>query len=85
MKLYDRDAAQNLRRLLGRFTLAPVAYLPTPLDDCPHLSETLGGPRILIKRDDCTGLAFGGNKARHNEFVLADALDLGPLLFEAFD
>jgi len=75
LKLYDRDAAQHLRRLLGRFTLAPVAYLPTPLDDCPHLSETLGGPRILIKRDDMTGLALGGNKARQFTYSLGPAID----------
>ena len=37
----------------------------------------MGGPRIFIKRDDCTGLAFGGNKARHNEFILGKALEEG--------
>ena len=37
----------------------------------------MGGPRIFIKRDDCTGLAFGGNKARHNEFILGRALEEG--------
>ena len=44
------------------------------MEDCPKLSEALGGPRILIKRDDLTGLAFGGNKARHLEFRIADAV-----------
>ena len=75
MKLYDRDAAQRLRRLLSRFTLAPVAYLPTPLDDCPHLSKSLGGPHILIKRDDMTGLAMGGNIARQFTYSLGPAID----------
>jgi 1-aminocyclopropane-1-carboxylate deaminase/D-cysteine desulfhydrase-like pyridoxal-dependent ACC family enzyme len=37
----------------------------------------LGGVRIFLKRDDCTGLLFGGNKTRHNEFLLADALQEG--------
>jgi len=50
-----------------------LASLPTPLLDAPRLSATLGGPRILIKRDDLTGLAMGGNKARKLEFILADA------------
>ena len=47
----------------------------------PRFSESLGGPAIYIKRDDCTGLLFGGNKARHNEFVLAEAHCQGADLF----
>lgn len=50
-----------------------LANLPTPLLEAPRLSATLGGPQILIKRDDLTGLAMGGNKARKLEFILADA------------
>lgn len=50
-----------------------LASLPTPLWEAPRLSVALGGPRILIKRDDLTGLAMGGNKARKLEFILADA------------
>lgn len=50
-----------------------LANLPTPLSDAPGLSTALGGPQILIKRDDLTGLAMGGNKARKLEFILADA------------
>jgi D-cysteine desulfhydrase family pyridoxal phosphate-dependent enzyme len=46
---------------------------PTPLTEASHLSTALGGPRILIKRDDLTGLALGGNKCRKLEFVMADA------------
>src|SRR5215218_1998207 len=45
---------------------------PTPLEEAPRLSEALGGPRILIKRDDLTGFAFGGNKVRALEFRMAD-------------
>lgn len=77
MKLFDRDAAQKLRHLLGRFTRVPVAHLPTPLQDCTRLSETLEGPRILIKRDDMTGLAMGGNKARQFTYSLGPALENG--------
>ena len=51
-----------------------LAQLPTPLYELPRLSEKLGGPRIVVKRDDLTGLAGGGNKARKLEFLIADAL-----------
>jgi D-cysteine desulfhydrase family pyridoxal phosphate-dependent enzyme len=53
-----------------------LAQLPTPLDEAPRLSAALGA-RILIKRDDLTGLALGGNKARKLEFLVRDALDKG--------
>jgi D-cysteine desulfhydrase len=52
----------------------PLAHLPTPVDELVTLSRYLGGPRILMKRDDQTGLALGGNKTRKLEFLLADAL-----------
>ena len=54
-----------------------LAALPTPLQVLPHLSAGLGGPRILVKRDDLTGLAFGGNKTRKLEYILADAQAVG--------
>ena len=50
-----------------------IAHLPTPIDELPRLSELLGGPRLLVKRDDQTGLAFGGNKTRKLEFLVAEA------------
>src|SRR5947207_11359997 len=53
------------------------AHLPTPVEALPRLSKTLGGPRLLIKRDDQTGLAFGGNKTRKLEFLVAEARDQG--------
>ena len=49
------------------------AHLPTAVETLPRLSATLGGPRLLIKRDDQTGLAFGGNKTRKLEFLVAEA------------
>lgn len=59
----------------------PLATLPTPITDAVRLREALGGPsrapRILIKRDDLTGLGLGGNKARKLEFLIADALAHG--------
>jgi D-cysteine desulfhydrase len=49
------------------------AHLPTPVEPMPRLSAALGGPSLWIKRDDQTGLAFGGNKTRKLEFLLAEA------------
>ncbi len=49
------------------------AHLPTPIDSLPRLSAALGGPTLLVKRDDQTGLAFGGNKTRKLEFLVAEA------------
>jgi len=53
------------------------AHLPTPVEELPRLSEFLGGPRLLVKRDDQTGLAFGGNKTRKLEFLVAEAQEQG--------
>ena len=63
--------------LLSRFPRLYFAHLPTPLEPMPALTRLLGGPNLWIKRDDCTGLAGGGNKARKLEFLLGDALRLG--------
>lgn|SRR5579863_2192 len=54
-----------------------LGHLNTPLEPMPRLSELLGGPTLYIKRDDCTGLATGGNKTRKLEFLMADALAQG--------
>ncbi len=54
-----------------------LAHLPTPLEPLERLSRELGGPRIWVKRDDCTGLAGGGNKTRKLGFLLGEALDQG--------
>ena len=53
------------------------AHLPTPVETLPRLCDALGGPRLLIKRDDQTGLAFGGNKTRKLEFLVAEAREQG--------
>ena len=62
---------------LSQFPRTSLAFLPTPLVELSRLSETLGGPRIFMKRDDQTGLATGGNKARKLEFLVGDALARG--------
>ena len=61
---------------LAAFPRVRIAHLPTPLEPMRRLSEALGGPRIWIKRDDCTGLSTGGNKARKLEFLMGEALAL---------
>jgi L-cysteate sulfo-lyase len=63
---------------LANFPRARFAHLPTPLEPLPRLSAALGGEFTLwVKRDDCTGLAGGGNKTRKLEFLLGDALAKG--------
>ncbi len=54
-----------------------IAHLPTPVEEMPRLSAALKGARLLVKRDDQTGLAFGGNKTRKLEYLLAEAQQVG--------
>jgi L-cysteate sulfo-lyase len=63
--------------LLSRHPRISLAHLPTPLEFLPRLTEHLGGPKIFVKRDDCTGLATGGNKTRKLEFLMAEARSRG--------
>jgi len=62
---------------LSKFPRVPLAHLPTPLEHLPRLSDALGGPQIYVKRDDCTGLATGGNKTRKLEYSMGAALENG--------
>src|SRR2546428_6959135 len=55
-----------------------LVHAPTPLEPLKGLTKLLGGPEIWIKRDDCTGLALGGNKARKLEFPLPRARGPAP-------
>jgi L-cysteate sulfo-lyase len=61
----------------ARFPRVHLAHLPTPLEPMDRLSKHLGGPRLWIKRDDCTGLSTGGNKTRKLEFLFGEALAKG--------
>ena len=63
--------------ILSGFKRVPLCHQPTALEEMQRLTAALGGPRLWIKRDDCTGLATGGNKTRKLEFLMADALDKG--------
>ena len=59
---------------ISRFPRLHFAHLPTRIEPLENLSKLLGGPHIYIKRDDCTGLATGGNKTRKLEFLIGEAL-----------
>jgi D-cysteine desulfhydrase/L-cysteate sulfo-lyase len=73
-------AAQHawIRERISRVPRVKLALTPTPLHEAPNLSRALGGPRIFIKRDDLTGVAFGGNKLRNLEFRLARTMAENP-------
>jgi L-cysteate sulfo-lyase len=71
------EKADQLQERINKLPRIRLATLPTPLQEMPRLSEFLGGPRLWIKRDDLTGIAFGGNKERKTEFVMADAIQKG--------
>ena len=64
----------QLRAAATKLPRVKLAHLPTPLEDADRFAKKLGGPRVFLKRDDCTGLVMGGNKTRHNEFLLGEAL-----------
>ena len=62
---------------LSRFPRVRLCHAPTPLEPMERLSRHLGGASLYVKRDDCTGLATGGNKTRKLEWLMADALEQG--------
>ena len=74
MPVISRD---ELRTRIGEVPRVLLGHLPTPMDFCGRLTEAIGGPKIYVKRDDCTGLAFGGNKTRQLEFTIAQGLAQG--------
>lgn len=63
--------------LTKKFKKVKLAHTPTSLEAMPNLTEKFGGPHLWVKRDDLTGLAMGGNKARQLEFYLGDAQEKG--------
>lgn len=67
-----------IRERIARVPRVRLALIPTPLQEAPNLTRALGGPRIFIKRDDLTGVAFGGNKLRNLEFRLARTMAENP-------
>lgn len=65
---------ERIAQTITHLPRTPLAKLPTPLDEMANLARKLGGPRLMVKRDDLTGLAGGGNKTRKLEYLVADAL-----------
>src|SRR5215510_12883734 len=73
----DRTVQIDRRPLVDRLAVFPrlgLANLPTPLEPMKRLTAHLGGPRLWVKREDATGLGFGGNKLRKLDYVLHDAV-----------
>lgn len=66
--------AEELQKKIDGFPRVKLVNLPTPLEKMSRLTSALNGPQLWVKREDCTGLAFGGNKERKAEFALGDAL-----------
>jgi len=64
---------KDLSIAMAKFPRVRLGHFPTPLEPMDRLSEQLGGPRLWVKRDDCTGLSSGGNKTRKLEYLMADA------------
>jgi L-cysteate sulfo-lyase len=64
----------DLQASLRNFPRVSLAHLPTPIERMPRLGAAIGIDQLWVKRDDCTGLGFGGNKVRKLEFDLAAAV-----------
>ena len=60
--------------MLEKFERIKLGHFPTPIEHLKNITKYLNGPNIFIKRDDCTGLATGGNKTRKLEFLMPDAI-----------
>jgi len=74
---FNQKYLESLKVKLNGLDRVELAHLPTPLHEAPNLSKVLNGPRIFFKRKDLTGMAFGGNKARMFEYVLAKIVKEG--------
>src|SRR3954469_7211380 len=68
------EGTSSLSARLSRFPRLGLAHLPTPLEPMKRLTEHLGGPRLWVKREDATGVGFGGNKLRKLDYVLHEAI-----------
>jgi len=68
------SAIGKLKKRMARFPSLPLIHKPTPVQKMNRLTGLFGGPDIWMKREDLTGLAFGGNKSRKMEYILADIL-----------
>ena len=71
------ETSEHLIQKVEQLPQVNLGHFPTPLEECHRLSEVLGGPRIFMKREDCSSLAFGGNKVRQLTFTIGDAVAEG--------
>src|SRR5262245_49945063 len=67
---------ESAQMRLNEFPRFRLAHAPTPLEPLDRLRKVLAGPKLYIKRDDCTGLALGGNKTRKLGFLIGAALEM---------
>lgn len=72
-----QDSASVFEQRLSGFKRLGLAHLPTPLEPMQRLTEHLCGPKLWVKREDCTGHGLGGNKLRKLDYVLHEALRTG--------
>ena len=77
MGMNTEDPTFPIEQALGAWPKASLGHFPTPLEHMPRLSASYPGHSLYIKRDDCSGLATGGNKVRQLEYYLGDALAKG--------
>lgn len=73
----DHGGVSSLEGRLSAFPRLGLAHLPTPLEPMTRLTAHLKGPRLWVKREDCTGVGFGGNKLRKLDYVLHEAVAAG--------
>lgn len=73
----NTNPTEQLAKRLETFPRLGLAHLPTPLEPLKRLSAHIGGPELWVKREDMTGLGFGGNKLRKLDYVLHQALSEG--------
>ena len=73
----DSALEGKLEMALANLNRVSLGEMNTPLEHLPRFSAALGGPQVWIKRDDLTGLAFGGNKTRMLEYSLAVGVERG--------
>ena len=71
------ESFSSLIERIDKYHRVKLASLPTPLEKLENLTERLERFDVFLKRDDLTGLAFGGNKARKLDFIIADAVHKG--------
>ena len=71
----NKHQKESVIKNLNKLPTQKLAVLPTPLEEAPRLAEKIGLSKLFFKRDDLTGLAGGGNKARKLEYDFAEIVN----------